>query len=120
VQDGDAIPTEQLQIELRRDSDRAVMALRGELDLASAPALAQELEALQAADAPPLVVLDVRDLEFIDSTGLRVILGAHTRAEENGHEFVLTHVQPQLQRLLTITQVGKHLRIVDSSDALVA
>jgi anti-sigma B factor antagonist len=121
VQDGDAIRAEHLQIEVRRDSDRAVMTLRGELDLASAPALARELETLQAADPPaPLIVLDVRELEFIDSTGLRVILAANTRAREGGHEFALTQVQPQLQRLLTITRVGEHLRIVDSPDTLVA
>jgi anti-sigma B factor antagonist len=95
------------------------MTLRGELDLASAPALAQELETLQLTDAP-LIVLDVRGLEFIDSTGLRVILAANTRAQEGGHEFALTHVQPQLQRLLTITHVSEHLRIIDSPDALVA
>jgi anti-sigma B factor antagonist len=97
-----------------------VVSLRGELDLASAPLLARELETVQSVDGPPLVLLDVRSLAFIDSTGLRVILAANTHAQESGRQLALINVQPQLQRLLSITRVGDHLRIVDSPDTLAA
>lgn len=96
-----------------------VVALRGELDLASAPLLQHTIESAET-DGVRLVVLDMEDLEFIDSTGLRIVLAAHTRAQERGQELALTRIGPQVKRLLTITRVGEHLRIVDSPDELLA
>ena len=50
----------------------AVVTLRGELDLAGAAALEQELARLDAAE-PDAIVLDLRDVDFMDSSGLRVV-----------------------------------------------
>ena len=61
------------------DGDTRVIALFGELDLATAPTLEIELEDARGAHAT-LIVLDMRELEFIDSTGLRLILQAHRRS----------------------------------------
>jgi anti-anti-sigma factor len=60
----------------------------------------------------------MENLEFIDSTGLRIVLAAHTRAQERGQELALTRIGQQVQRLLSITRVGEHLKIVDSPDEL--
>jgi anti-sigma B factor antagonist len=108
---------EHLTIEVIRDGDMVVVALRGELDLASAPLLQRTIESPETNDAK-LVVLDMEDLEFIDSTGLRIVLAAHTHTEERGQELALTRIGQQVQRLLTITRVGEHLRIVDSPEEL--
>jgi len=94
-----------------------VLQLDGELDLASAPLLQSEIENAEAGDTS-LVVLDLQGLEFIDSTGLRIILAAHERSHERGHGFALTRVQQQVQRLLTITRVGEHLRVIASPDEM--
>lgn len=105
------------QIEVRNAADRVVLCLHGELDLASAPLLAQEIE--NASDTTTaMVVLDLQELRFIDSTGLRIVLAAHERAQERGQEFALTRASEQVQRLLTITGVGEHLRIIASPDEL--
>jgi anti-anti-sigma factor len=61
------------------DGDTRSIALSGELDLATAPTLEVELEGARGAHAT-LIVLDMRELEFIDSTGLRLILQAHRRS----------------------------------------
>lgn len=114
---GAQIQGEHLNIDVLRDRDMVVVALRGELDLASAPLLQNTIEGSDTDDAR-LVVLDMEDLEFIDSTGLRIVLMAHTRAQERGQELVLTRIGHQVQRLLTITRVGEHLRIVDSPEEL--
>lgn len=103
-------------MEARRESDRVVLAMHGELDLASAPTLEREIA--DAIEETPLLVLDVEDLQFIDSTGLRVILTAHERAREEGHELALTRGSRQIQRLLEITRVGEHLHIIESPDEL--
>lgn len=92
-----------------------VVRLDGELDLASVPQLESELERPEVAAAARLV-LDLRDLRFIDSTGLRTIFTAHARAQEREQEFAVTRGPEQVQRLLAITRLGEHLRIVDSPE----
>jgi anti-sigma B factor antagonist len=101
-----------------RDADQAVViGLRGELDLASSPALEQELESGSAASAP-LIVVDLRELEFMDSTGLSVLVRAHQRAAENGQRFAVVRGPQQVQRLLTLTGVAERLTLVDSPEEL--
>lgn len=106
---------EHLQIDVRSEPDRVVLRLRGELDLASAPLLQGAIESAEAAEAM-LMVLDLDDLAFIDSTGLRIILAAHERSQERGQMLALTRGSQQVQRLMSITRVGEHLRIIESSD----
>jgi anti-sigma B factor antagonist len=91
------------------------MHLRGELDLASASSLRRAVEAAEVRDAR-MLVLDLEQLDFIDSTGLRGVLSAYETAQERGQEFAVTKGSPQVQRLLSITSVGEHLRIIASSD----
>jgi anti-sigma B factor antagonist len=100
---------EQLRIVLRRETDRVVVVLDGELDMASAPSL---LDALDAAEIEPnaMVVLDLQPLQFIDSTGLRAILSLRERCRDRGQQFAVTRGSPQVQRLLDITGVSEHLQ----------
>ncbi len=93
-----------------------VLHLKGELDLASASIFRREIESPEITEAP-VIVLDLQDLEFIDSTGLRTILTAHARSQEHGQGFAVTEGSSQVQRLLSMTSVGDHLRIITSSDA---
>jgi anti-anti-sigma factor len=105
-----------MRIDVRREEDRVVLSVHGELDLASAPLLQSEIEGIETGGVA--LVLDLEDLEFVDSTGLRIILAAHERAQECGHEFAVTRGSQQIQRLLDITRVGDHLRIIESPDEL--
>jgi anti-sigma B factor antagonist len=106
-----------LRIDLRREPDRVVLELHGELDLVGAPLLQDELDGGEI-DAAGLVVLDLEDLDFIDSSGLRVILAAHERARERAQGFALTPGSQQVQRLLAIAGVSRHLQIIASPDEL--
>jgi anti-anti-sigma factor len=86
-----------------RHGDATVVIPHGELDLATAPAL--EL-ALDGALADALrVVLDLRELDFIDSSGLRTLLSARKRAEGTGAEFSLVAGDRGLERTLEIAGV---------------
>jgi anti-sigma B factor antagonist len=104
-------------VDARREQDRVVMHLTGELDLASTPIFERALENVEIGEAP-LLVLDLDELMFVDSTGLRVILLAHERSRERGQEFAITRGSPQVQRLLSITSVTEHLRVIASPDEL--
>lgn len=101
----------------RREQDRVVVRLTGELDLASAPILERALTDADVTGAP-LVVLDLDGLEFVDSTGLRAILMAHSDSSDKGREFAITPGSPQVQRLLSITSVTDHLRVIAAPDDL--
>jgi anti-anti-sigma factor len=108
---------EHLSVDARREQDRVVLRLAGELDLASSPTLERALEAPEIAETP-LLVLDLDGLRFVDSTGLRIILLAHESARGRGQEFAITPGSAQVQRLLSITSVAEHMRVIASPDDL--
>jgi len=108
-----------LRLRVTREQDIAVMHLEGELDLASAPALKAEMDTPEVASAAKLV-LDLRELQFIDSTGLRTIFSARASARGRGQDFAVTQGSAQVQRLLAITGVGDHLRVVGSPQEMLA
>jgi anti-sigma B factor antagonist len=106
-------------VETRNGDQAVVIGVTGELDLASSPALEQELEAGVATQAE-VVIVDLRRLEFMDSTGLSVLVRAHQRATENGQRFGVVRGPQQVQRLLSLTGVADRITLADSPDELLA
>jgi anti-anti-sigma factor len=104
---------EHLRIDVRTAPDRVVLELHGELDLLGAPLLQQRIEQGDIGKRP-ILVLDLSDMQFVDSAGLRVILSAHEGARQRGQEFALTKGSKQVQRLLSIAGVDERLRIVET------
>jgi len=92
--------------------------LDGELDLASVPQFEDAVENVSTDDAPSTIVLDLRGLEFIDSTGLRAILSQDKRSAEQGQTFALVRGSEQVQRLMQMTRVDEHLRIIASPEEI--
>jgi anti-sigma B factor antagonist len=104
-------------VEVRTEDRATVLAVRGELDLASSTALEQALEQAQTAQ-PELVVLDLTELEFMDSTGLSVLVKANQRAHDAGKRFALVKGSPQVQRLLTLTGVTDRITVAETPEEL--
>ncbi len=100
-----------LLIDVSREGERVVLRLDGELDLASVPLLEREVE-LAMRDDTASIVLDLRGLEFLDSTGLRTILLLDKRSSERGQPFALVRGSEQVQRLMSMTRVDEHLKII--------
>ena len=94
-----------------------MIAVIGELDLASGPELEAELDQLSGPDTQ-LVVIDLRQLDFMDSTGLSILVRAHQRLAGEGCEVGLVRGSQQVQRLLDLTGVAERLRLVDSPEDL--
>jgi anti-sigma B factor antagonist len=109
-------PADPLRIDVVRADDRLIISLHGDLDLANAPLLRGTLDDLEWGDAAT-VVLDLHELAFIDSTGLRTIFSARDRCVEQGRQFAVTPGSEQVQRLLTVTGAGEHLNTIASVDA---
>ncbi len=106
-----------LSIDVSREGERVVLSLDGELDLASVPLLESAVENA-TLDGPATIVLDLRKLEFIDSTGLRAILSLDKRSTERGQTFALVRGSQQVQRLMNMTRVDEHLKIVASPEEI--
>jgi anti-anti-sigma factor len=103
-------PAEEFRIEEDRRDGEVVLRLRGELDLASADAVSQRLDALAAAGEA--VVLDVDRLSFMDSSGLRVVLQAAETSRTSGWRFSLTAGSEQVRNLFASAGVTDRLPIV--------
>jgi anti-sigma B factor antagonist len=80
----------------------ATVVLRGELDLASARQLEKSFTTIDE-QRPSRVVIDLGGLAFMDSSGLRALLLADTRAREQGYELVLLPGQEPVQRVFEMT-----------------
>ena len=100
-----------LQIEVLRKDDIAVAICAGEVDTANAADL--ETRLCQALDEGARdVVVNLRDVTFIDSAGLTALLRAAENARwRYGHLF-LTRPTEQTRRILALTQAGERLRVI--------
>lgn len=101
-----------LEVETEERDGGARIALRGELDLFSAKALESELERLEPG-TPEVLVLDLRELSFIDSSGLRVLLAADSRARDQNRKFVLVRAPEGVQRIFHIAGLDSRLAMVN-------
>lgn len=91
---------------------RTLVTARGELDLATAPQLEDVL--LPTLREGAAVVLDLRTLEFMDSTGVRVLVAAHLAAQEHGGDLAVAVVPAgPVARVLEISGLDAVLQIVD-------
>ena len=94
----------------------AVIALAGELDLSGAPALDEEIARLASDDGVRRVVLDLRGLGFLDSSGLRVVALAARRLDGAGRSLTLVRGSETVQRVFEITRMEERLHFVDSAE----
>ena len=106
-----------LKLETRRDGNVAIVALSGELDLAGAAALEQELEQVEQG-LERVTVLDLSAVGFMDSSGLRVIAVAAQRAESLGRRFALLPGPEQVMRVFSITRMRERLDFIDDPGEL--
>jgi anti-sigma B factor antagonist len=95
----------------------ALVAARGELDIQSAAELDAAVDAL-LEQQPRTIAVDLRELEFVDSRGLRAIVLAHRRCAARDVRFAVIRGTRQVARLLEIARIGDHIEIVDGYEAL--
>ncbi len=101
-----------LVITPKHAAETVVLALAGDLDIASAPLLERHLDdAATAGNAR--VVVDLSDVEFLDSTGLRLLLTARERLQERGQELRLRRGRPAVRRLFESTHTAELFRFED-------
>ena len=95
------------------------LVLRGELDIASAPQVEDALSELEAG-RPPVLVIDLRSLDFMDSTGLRTVVGADARAREQGRRVAIVRGPEPVDRIFSVTRLNERLQMIDEPQAVLA
>jgi anti-sigma B factor antagonist len=96
--------------------DMVKIALRGELDLEHAYTFDEELRRVEG-EHPPCLVLDLRGLSFLDSSGLARLLAANRRARRDRRKLLLVRGGAAVTRLMAITAVGQHFETVSEIPA---
>ena len=116
VKDG-TNPPGALELRSERNDDEQVIALAGELDLAGAQRVSQELRRAEAAKVPR-IVLDLSRLDFIDSNGIRLILEADARSRTDGGTLELIRGPQPVHRVFELTGTSDRLPFVDGPSRL--
>ncbi len=100
-----------LVLRSNRDGETHIIELLGELDIAGAPSLEEELLRIEASDATS-IVCDLGGLEFIDSTGIRLLVMAADRSAGDGR-FTMLRGPQQVHRVFEITDLVTRLPFAD-------
>jgi len=104
-------PPEPFSIDVEPRHGKVVVRPHGEVDLATAPQLDVKLRELRDSGFEHLIV-DLREVDFLDSSGLRTLLLWDDTAHKEGLEFGLVAGRPAVQRLFDVTGVRDRLRFV--------
>jgi anti-sigma B factor antagonist len=95
-----------------RDGDTHLIRLAGELDLTSADDVEQELRRVELTDAH-VITVDLRELTFIDSMGVRLLFHAEMRSAQGTNRLVLVKGRQEVQRVFELCDLVRRLPFVD-------
>ena len=93
------------------ESDKTILTVDGRLDTTTAPELAAAIAELD--DGVKTLVLDFKDLEYVSSAGLRVILSTHKKLDAEGGKLVVAHPNDMIQSIFALTGFIEILNIED-------
>jgi anti-anti-sigma factor len=105
-----------LRVRVIGDGAMRTVALSGELDLANAETFAAELERVEG-DGPSAITIDLQGLEFIDSTGIAVLVAAHRRLTGGATQIRLVRSRASaVERVLEVTGLDAELPFIDPEE----
>jgi anti-sigma B factor antagonist len=107
-------PSDDFTVEVHRRPGAAIVSPAGEIDVATVDQVRERLRECEA-DAEA-VVLDLRRVEFMDTSGLQLVFETQQRASGSGFEFIVVRGSAALQRLFEIAGFGDRLRLVNDPD----
>jgi anti-sigma B factor antagonist len=105
----------ELAIDVRRVDSHAVVDVKGEIDVYTAPKLRENLIEL-VSEGSYNVVVNLEDVDFLDSTGLGVLVGALKRVKAHDGTLSLVCTQDKILKIFKITGLTKVFDIHDSVD----
>lgn len=96
-----------------RDGDRLIVRLAGELDHFCAQSVRRELDALIADPTVRMLILDFTTLQFMDSSGIGVILGRYRQMRDRGGQLCVIHMSRQIARIFHMSGMDRIIRQLD-------
>jgi anti-sigma B factor antagonist len=109
-------PVVRFEVDVRPDRDVVYVAPTGELDMATAPRMRRQVDELVAAGFTELVI-DLRGIDFIDCSGLQLLLALDADARGDGWNLTIVEGHDAIQRLFTLTDTADTLPFT-SADGL--
>jgi len=103
-----------LSVKTSEREDHVLLELAGELDVRGATVLDPEVARVAGEPGPPSVVLDLRRLEFLDSSGLRSVIVADRVLRAAGRRLSIVRGADAVHRVFTVTRMDAHLPFVDA------
>ena len=97
-------PSSQLSLEVRREGDATIVAARGDIDLSTLAKAAAALDGARAGARS--LILDLREVGFMDTSGLRLVIEEQRRAAATGCRFAVIRGSPRIQRLFEIADLA--------------
>lgn len=102
-----------MAFEIERTGDTAWIRADGDLDLSSAPTLERSLRSAETQEGVTRLVLDLRSVRFLDSTGLRVVLATDARLRPSGRRFEIVRGPRAVQRVFQLAMLDERLDFID-------
>ncbi len=113
------MPGAELEVTVRRARGATVIAAAGDADLAGAPILRDALAAA-VDDAEGQVVVDLSEVEILDSSGLAALMNAARRLRRLGRSFSVVAAGPHVLRVIRLAHLERDLGYRESVDAALA
>lgn len=95
----------------------ALVSLSGELDISQVREVENQLKNIEER-RPEVLLLDLRGLDFLDSSGLRLVLEADLRSRRDARRFAVVRGPDQVHRVFLIALLDKRLEFIDDPSAL--
>src|SRR6185312_9191399 len=105
------------EVTIEQREDIVHVAIAGELDISTAQRLEDDLRRVEA-ERPAVLVLDLQGLSFMDSTGLRLLIMADSRAREDGRRLAIVKGNDMVQRVMRLTRLDERLDLVEDPSAV--
>ena len=102
--------------EAERQGDTLILTLHGEIDHHSAVGVRTRMDELIWADKPQKTVLDLSAIEFMDSSGLGLIMGRYSLMQKLGGELTVRHPNPRIVKILELAGLGRMVKIEEGKE----
>lgn len=96
------------------EKDQVEIELQGEIDIYGSPTFKEEIHKLVMRYPDKEILIDMRELEYIDSTGLGILIGVLKILKNNGKGITLQNLKPNVYKVFKITNLFQVFRIIDA------
>ena len=98
-----------------KSEEKLIVSLSGEIDHHSAKDIRDGIDRLIVENAPKILVMDLEGIDFMDSSGLGLVLGRYRQAKELSCDMQIYTTNPRIKKILCFAGVDKLIRIIDKS-----